>query len=930
MNTIKRDVYVLRNTIKIPIEVTKGTDAISFEFTVRDYNLPVTAAAVAYAYRGGMKKPNSTLCNVEDNVISFQPSANFFEVGNNELQIRVINEDKSLISFKEKVKCSDSMGFPDEEEEADKSLIEQIIAQSGKESGERKAADEKERSERKTADETEKSERIAADAKEKSERQKEIATERARIDQLTKMGEGGTTGDAELADIRVGNEGATYSNAGNAVRSQTKDVPAMMDNLQSPYVDISLLEQGSLNNTGTEITSSKVLRSVEFHWNKNGKITAPSGYKIAIANYAMQSDESGQMLQVYQSATDYGDSQTSSKADGDTEFRRLLIKRSDGADINAEDLRGKITTNVPGLRAMDVIENMGKHVVGAPYTCYPMSELVCMFSTPEFNKKYPFGTFVAKTEYDAGTITTDGTSITLRYQLTNNITVDETNGLCAIIENNAGVSYEISITDDNEGRFGSTLYSGTLEKGSNIIPLAGNTYACTHLYMLINGHSSISAAELNSIKFSLAKVDNMTYPNTISRKHIVGAPYTCYPMSELVCMFSTPEFNKKYPFGTFVAKTEYDAGTITTDGTSITLRYQLTNNITVDETNGLCAIIENNAGVSYEISITDDNEGRFGSTLYSGTLEKGSNIIPLAGNTYACTHLYMLINGHSSISAAELNSIKFSLAKVPNVSHMTPIKQEQLVAFIGDSLTAQGYYTKMKSHDFKYNVYAIGGQGINGILSRTNTIDLQITSPAIITNDAELIFVNGAPINNQGDGNIGALMLNGNIFNIEYTADNKVIAKNVKSPITNSGETIKTSICDTDFALYVYWCGTNNMQGGNVDFFIQSFEQIIATHPNSLILGITWDTSNMGLELVKAIDEAATKKFGNRFLPLHDNIVKYGLSYNGLTPTSEDTEAINNNLIPPMLRADQVHFNAYGQTYVAHLVQERMRTLGVK
>lgn len=780
MNTIKRDVYVLRNTIKIPIEVTKGTDAISFEFTVRDYNLPATAAAVAYAYRMGRKKPNSTLCDVSGNVISFQPSANFFEVGNNELQIRVINEDKSLISFKEKVKCSDSMGFPDEE--ADQSLIEQIIAQSGKESGERKAADAQERAER-----------IEADAKEKSERLKEVATERARIDQLTKMGEGSTTGDAELADIRVGNEGATYSNAGNAVRSQTKDVPAMMDNLQSPYVDISLLEQGSLNNTGTEITSSKVLRSVEFHWNKNGKITAPSGYKIAIANYAMQSDESGQMLQVYQSATDYGDSQTSSKADGDTEFRRLLIKRSDGADINAEDLRGKITTNVPGLRAMNVIENIEKRI-------------------------------------------------------------------------------EMDIESLNK---------------------------------------------------------DIGIPNSIKETWI-GAPYTCYPMSELVCMFSTPEFNKKYPFGTFVAKTEYDAGTITTDGTSITLRYQLTNNITVDETNGLCAIIENNAGVSYEISITDDNEGRFGSTLYSGTLEKGSNIIPLAGNTYACTYLYMLINGHSSISAAELNSIKFSLAKVPNISPMTPTKQEQLVAFIGDSLTAQGYYTKMKAHDFKHNVYAIGGQGIAGILSRTNTIDLQITSPTIITNDAELIFVNGAPINNQGNGNIGALMLNGNAFNIEYTADNKVIAKNVKSTITNSGETIKTSICDTDFTLYVYWCGTNNMQGGNVDFFIQSFEQIIATHPNSLILGITWDTSNMGLELVKAIDEAATKKFGNRFLPLHDNIVKYGLSYNGLTPTSEDTEAINNNLIPPMLRADQVHFNAYGQTYIAHLVQERMRTLGVK
>lgn len=352
MNTIKRDVYVLRNTIKIPIEVTKGTDAISFEFTVRDYNLPVTAGAVAYAYHRSMKKPNSLLCDISGNTISFQPGAGFFEVGMNELQIRAINEDKSLISFKEKVKCSDSMGFPDEEEEENQSLIEQIIAQSGKESGERKAADEKERSER-----------IAADAKEKSERQKEIATERARINQLTKMGNGSTTGDAELQDIRVGNEGATYSNAGNAVRAQTKDVPVMMDNLQSPYVDISLLEQGSINSAvGSEIASSKVLRSVEFHWNKNGKITAPAGYKIAIANYAMQPEESGQMTKVYMSIENYSDSQTSSKADGDAESRRLLIKRSDGANINAEDLKGKIATNVPELRPMDVIESLKKEL----------------------------------------------------------------------------------------------------------------------------------------------------------------------------------------------------------------------------------------------------------------------------------------------------------------------------------------------------------------------------------------------------------------------------------------------------------------------------------------------------------------------------------------------------------------------------------------
>ena len=213
---------MLRNTIKIPIEVTKGTDAIAFEFTVRDYNLPATAAAVAYAYHKSMKKPNSALCDVSGNVISFQPSANFFEVGNNELQIRVINEDKSLISFKERVKCSDAMGFPDDDAENQKTLVEQILAKTGQEEGERKTADEKEKQERIEAINTEKAERIAGDAREKSERQAEIATERARINQFTKLAAGSTTGDAELIDGRTDVDGEVHENIGDAMRGQAR------------------------------------------------------------------------------------------------------------------------------------------------------------------------------------------------------------------------------------------------------------------------------------------------------------------------------------------------------------------------------------------------------------------------------------------------------------------------------------------------------------------------------------------------------------------------------------------------------------------------------------------------------------------------------------------------------------------------------------
>ena len=68
----------------------------------------------------------------------------------------------------------------------------------------------------------------------------QIAVERTRIDNLAKLTEGSTTGDAELIDARVGINEITYSNVGSAIRGQLSVANKQINNMRNILTEIKI------------------------------------------------------------------------------------------------------------------------------------------------------------------------------------------------------------------------------------------------------------------------------------------------------------------------------------------------------------------------------------------------------------------------------------------------------------------------------------------------------------------------------------------------------------------------------------------------------------------------------------------------------------------------------------------------------------------
>lgn len=116
-----------------------------------------------------------------------------------------------------------------------------------------------------------------------------LNVERARINELLKLKEGSTTGDAELTDIRVGADGKTYSSAGTAVREQIADIKTSLHHgMDNANVGVMTLEskanfgRGSLLNGADAVNHQRIRSNNTIVADTDVTLKVNDGYRFAV------------------------------------------------------------------------------------------------------------------------------------------------------------------------------------------------------------------------------------------------------------------------------------------------------------------------------------------------------------------------------------------------------------------------------------------------------------------------------------------------------------------------------------------------------------------------------------------------------------------------------------------------------------------------
>ena len=163
---------------------------------------------------------------------------------------------------------------------------------------------------------------------------------RQRIDNLAKLQDGSTTGDAELIDIRVGADGNKYETAGEAVRGQISNIEKILTDLSQIDIDNLVFKSDDgkkysifINNDGTfnvekvpEIPVDGLITDLQI---VNGKVTNVINEEI-YDNYTVNED-----------GTFYGDEPKYGTHNGQNLIHKSLTNRSIVCLLDASDIEDK-------------------------------------------------------------------------------------------------------------------------------------------------------------------------------------------------------------------------------------------------------------------------------------------------------------------------------------------------------------------------------------------------------------------------------------------------------------------------------------------------------------------------------------------------------------------------------------------------------------
>lgn len=133
---------------------------------------------------------------------------------------------------------------------------------------------------------------------------------------------------------------------------------------------------------------------------------------------------------------------------------------------------------------------------------------------------------------------------------------------------------------------------------------------------------------------------------------------------------------------------------------------------------------------------------------------------------------------------------------------------------------------------------------------------------------------------------------------------------------------------------FVYWAGRNNItQPSQVIADIQAMVQwqtgldkrflVLSDHNSS-----SEPTGSGNYTNAMTINSTLRNLYGRRFIDTRRYLIDYGLSDASITPTTQDTTDIANDVVPSSLRADAIHLNTAGSTIVANLIKQRLQEFG--